>query len=166
MNHERCFACGANVPASNGPTHGYMSSSAGCWAAYGEVLAREYSDSALFEHSHRLTVDAYAVQHPGDLSTQRTRQSLWVHLTSLHVVLELGWPHQRATRLLQALAGRAFARPHISPGAFEVTIEAVWSQPLAQHNDMVESWAHAALNAWRQADAGTMTMIQRLVAAA
>lgn len=166
MSHERCFACGANVPLSTGPTHGYMSSSPGCWAAYGAVLAREYADPELFERSHRLTVDAYAVQHTGDLSAQRTRQSLWIHLTSLYAVLELDWRHQRATRLLQTLAGRAFTRPRVSPGTFEVAVDVVWSRPVSDHDKMVERWARSALATWQRVDADTMTVIRRLIAAA
>ncbi len=166
MTNDICFACAANVPVSTGPTHGYMSSSPGCWAVYGEVLTREYSDPALFKRSHRLTVDAYAVQHTGDLSVQRTRQSLWVHLTSLYAVLELGWPHQRATRLLQTLAGRAFTRPRVSPGTFDVAVDVVWSSPLDVHDEMVERWARSALETWQRADASTMIVIERLIAAA
>ncbi len=59
-----CFSCGALAPDIDGPVHRYMDSSPGCWALFGEVLAREYSDYNYASH-HRLTVDAYAVQHPG-----------------------------------------------------------------------------------------------------
>ncbi len=62
---EPCFSCGALVPATDGTTHDHMLSSPGCWAIYGEVLAREYERPA-YMADHRLTVDAYAVQHPGE----------------------------------------------------------------------------------------------------
>ena len=70
---KACFSCGAQVPDVEGPTHRYMLSSPGCWAVFGEVLAREYSN-ALYMKNHRLTVDAYAVQHPGKPSRQATAQ--------------------------------------------------------------------------------------------
>jgi hypothetical protein len=69
------------VPDVEGPVHRYLESSPGCWRLYGEVLAREYSDLA-FWAAHRLTVDSYAVQHPGRSSPQ-TIQSVCVHLLSL-----------------------------------------------------------------------------------
>lgn len=56
----KCMGCGGVFAEIQGPTHRYLESSPGCWAAYGEVLAREYSDPAYFQ-VHRLTVDAYAV---------------------------------------------------------------------------------------------------------
>lgn len=52
----RCIGCQAEFAHIDGPTHEYMLSSPGCWAAYGEVLAREYSDNRL-ARLHRLTVD-------------------------------------------------------------------------------------------------------------
>lgn len=54
---SKCFSCGAMVEDIDGPVHRYMASSPGCWAAYGIVLAREYSD-VMFARNHRLTVDA------------------------------------------------------------------------------------------------------------
>ena len=45
-----CPACGSRLPAVEGPTHAYMTSSPACWAAFGEVMAREYADPALMEN--------------------------------------------------------------------------------------------------------------------
>ena len=63
-----------------------MESSPSCWATYGHLLAREYSDPQ-YMAVHRLTVDSYAAQHPGRPSPQSI-QSVAVHLNSLHEVLE------------------------------------------------------------------------------
>ena len=87
------------VPNQSGPTHRYMESLPGCWAIYGEVLAREYSDLA-YAAVHRLTVDAYAVQHPGQPSPQSI-QSVGVHLLRLCLILEHGFSAAAA-----AVAGR------------------------------------------------------------
>ncbi len=81
LSKVQCFSCRGCFDDVEGPVHKYMSSSAGCWAAFGEVLAREYSDAAYFE-VHRLSVDAYAVQHPGQVSKQ-TIGSIGVHLMRL-----------------------------------------------------------------------------------
>ena len=59
-----CTGCGALVPDTPGPTHRYIGASPQCWALFGEVLAREYSDFR-YASVHQLTVDSYAAQHPG-----------------------------------------------------------------------------------------------------
>ncbi len=64
-----CVGCGALVLDIEGPTHRYLGVLPGCWALYGEVLKREYSDHREWL-VHRLTVDAYAVQHQGESSPQ------------------------------------------------------------------------------------------------
>jgi hypothetical protein len=86
-------------PESDGPVHRYMESSPGCWAAFGEVLAREYSDFN-YARMHRLTVDSYAVQHPGQPSPQSI-QSVALHLISLSLVLQHAVPMHEATAVLQ-----------------------------------------------------------------
>ena len=73
-----CAGCGALVPVTDGPTHPYIGASPGCWAIYGEVLAREYGEYA-YPPVHRLTVDAYAAQHPG-VPSRRSIQSVAIHL--------------------------------------------------------------------------------------
>jgi hypothetical protein len=81
-----CIGCGAMVPDTDGPTHRYMGSSPGCWEAFGVLLAMEY-ESAGYWRSHQLTVDAWAVQHPG-VESPRTLQSVAVHLFGLYLQLE------------------------------------------------------------------------------
>ena len=84
-----CPDCGALTPDVDGPTHPYVGASVGCWAMYGEVLAKEYGEYR-YPSVHRLTVDAYSVQHPGTPS-RRSIQSVAVHLVSLYLVLERGF---------------------------------------------------------------------------
>ncbi len=102
LEMTRCEGCGGLFPQIPGPVHRYMDSSPGCWAVYGEVLAREYSDAAYFG-AHRLTVDAYAAQHPGQPSPQSI-QSVAIHLLSLCLVFERGLPADRATAAMQEAA--------------------------------------------------------------
>ncbi|MFK8014305.1 MAG: DUF5946 family protein [Gammaproteobacteria bacterium] len=166
MTREPCFACGAMAPSDDGPSHAYMLSSPGCWALYGEVLTREYSDPALFASSHRLTVDAYAAQHPGDLSQQRSRQSMWLHLTALYAVLELDWSHDAAMRLLKTLTGRALPEPTVTPGVFDVNVERVAAANRAEHHHTVERWARTTLSAWQRCDRGVTPFLDTLIAAA
>jgi len=147
----RCIGCGGLVPQMDGPTHRYMESSPGCWHVYGELLAREYSDQA-FRVAHRLTVDSYAVQHPGR-PTPQAIQSVCLHLISLCLVVERGLTAAYATRVMGE-ATRAKERffwltPPVSLGA--VTVSDVASPATAsQHEERVRAWAEAAWSAWAQ----------------
>ena len=81
---EACVGCGAVLPAvPGGATHRYMTSSAACWSAFNELSLLENGVFAA------LTVDAFAVQHPGIPSPQTT-QSVAIHLMVLHGVLKRG----------------------------------------------------------------------------
>jgi Family of unknown function (DUF5946) len=146
----RCFACGGLFPAGDGPTHRYMESSPGCWAAYGEVLAREYSDRA-HGRLHRLTVDAYAVQHPGGTSPQAV-QSAAVHLVSLYLVLELGKPLEEATRAIGVIPSRKGRYTWLDPpqSMSPITVADVHgAQDGEGHLAWVRKWADSAWQAWR-----------------
>jgi len=61
----KCYGCGALVKDIPGEPHKYIGASAGCWEIYGEIFAKEYSEYGYPETIHRLTVDTYAIQHPG-----------------------------------------------------------------------------------------------------
>lgn len=146
---ERCFSCGAEVPSTEGPTHDYMLSSPGCWAIFGEVLAREYGD-VLYAANHRLTVDAWAVQHPGEPG-RAARRSVALHLISLCAVLERDASSGEATRLIQRLANREAGFEWLEPpsnlGA--VTVAHVHAANDAEaHLAAVERWADSAWEAW------------------
>lgn len=145
----RCKGCGGLFEDVAGPTHRYLESSPGCWAAYGEVLAREYTDSRYYD-IHRLTVDAYAVQHPGQPSPQSI-QSVAIHLISLCLILEHGVDLQRATQAMQILAkdkGRfVWLSPPASLGA--VTVAKVRAATnIEEHREQVRAWASSAWEAW------------------
>jgi hypothetical protein len=147
----RCIGCGGLVPQMDGPTHRYMESSPGCWHLYGEVLAREYGDRA-FAAVHRLTVDAYAVQHPGRPSPQAI-QSVCVHLLSLCLVLERGLAANYATRVMGEATrakGRFFwLTPPALLGRVTVADVAAAAAP-HEHEERVRAWAEAAWSAWAE----------------
>lgn len=145
-----CFSCGAVVPVTEGPTHDYMLSSPGCWAIYGEVLAREYQDAS-YAANHRLTVDAYAVQHPGRPTAAAAKRSVLLHLISLCVVLERGAPPAEATSLLQRLGESKRDVPWLEPPDHlgDVTVVDVHETDVAEaHLTAVERWAQSAWRAW------------------
>ncbi len=144
-----CPGCGGRFPALAGPVHRYMESSPGCWAVYGEVLAREYGERAYYE-MHKFTVDAYAVQHPGRPSAQSI-QSVGVHLVRLCLMLERGFDAERATAAIQLAATNKSVFRWLDPPASrgEVTVADVHRATSSEeHAVQVRAWAGSAWAAW------------------
>lgn len=148
MNITICPGCSAELPAHDGPVHRYIESSAACWARYGELLAREYEDAA-YMRAHRLTVDAYAVQHPGKPSTQAIR-SVAVHLISMHAVLELGLSSNEATSLIKVCADEGEFNWLAPPrGAYRLNVlHPLAARTASEHVVAVREWAECAWEAW------------------
>jgi hypothetical protein len=145
-----CPQCGAPVPAGDGPTHAYYDAAPGCWALYGEVLAREYGDYS-FARLHRLTVDSYAAQHPGR-PAPRTIQSVAVHLVGLQLSLERPEPGRVLEPILQAAAdasaGYRWLEPPPSLGAITVADVHRAGDDAAAHLAAVRGWAESTWAAW------------------
>ncbi|HVC28123.1 MAG TPA: DUF5946 family protein [Gammaproteobacteria bacterium] len=144
----KCMGCGGSFADIQGPTHRYMESCSGCWAIYGEVLAREYSDPAYFQ-VHKLTVDAYAVQHPGQPSPQSI-QSVAVHLIRLYLILETGVGMQRANDAIKAAADTrtyTWLTPPASMGSMAVS-DVHEAKDVNEHTQRVRAWAESAWSAW------------------
>lgn len=140
-----------------------MESCPGCWAAYGEVLAREYGD-VHYARNHRLTVDAYAVQHPGHPSPQSI-QSVALHLISLCLVLERRFPMEKATEALAGatkLEGLLFwLTPPPSRGTLTVAdVQRAAGAPA--HLDLVSQWASCAWTAWAPHHAQVRTWLKAM----
>lgn len=149
MKTCKCFSCGGIFPDIDGPVHKYMLSSPGCWAIYGEVLAREYSNPEYFE-VHRLTVDAYAVQHPGSTDRQSI-QSVGVHLIRLCLFLEHGLTPEKANEaMLQAGKNKSsfyYLEPPSDLGL--ITAKDVYNtSTVMEHKNMVMQWAECVWDAW------------------
>ena len=145
----KCFRCGGEYPDIEGPIHRYMTSSPGCWAVYGEVLAREYSNPAYFE-VHRLTVDAYAVQHPGSTDRQSI-QSVGLHLIRLCLFLEHGLTAENANDAMLE-AGKyknsfTWLEPPASLGGITAA-DIVKARNVDEHKTLVKAWAQSAWDAW------------------
>ena len=148
---QPCVGCGAVVPDSDGPAHRYLGASPGCWRLYGEVLGREYVDYERFAPVHRLTVDAYAAQHPGTPSPKAIG-SVGVHLVRLHLQLERGLPHDRANAAMLEISSRlkedfVWLDPPASLG--NVTVLDVLDAPDPdEHMARVRGWAASVWEAW------------------
>ena len=146
---NRCFSCHGEFHEIDEPVHRYMKSSSGCWAVFGEVLAREYSEPSLFE-VHRLTVDSYAVQHPGSTDRQSI-QSVGVHLIRLCLFLERGLAAENANdAMLKAGKNKAsfyWLEPPSDPGSITVA-DVAKSNSIEERIATVKAWGQSAWEAW------------------
>lgn len=147
---ETCVGCAGRFPVTEGPTHRYLASAPGCWALYGDVLAKEYSRRAYFE-VHGLSVDTYAVQHPGEPSRQTIRSAA-IHLLCLHAVVELGLPLASGDTVRGATkAGVEDAFVWLEPPASMGTVtvlDVAAARDAADHQDRVWRWARSVWEAW------------------
>lgn len=145
-----CQGCGGQFAPAAAVAHPYLESSAGCWAAFGQVLAREYRDRSLLD-VHRLTVDAYAVQHPGTRRSRQAIQSVGLHLCRLLLVLEHGLPAERANEAMLTLGQHkstfTWLEPPAQPLALTVADVLPHVEP-SQHRAAVRAWSRAVLDAW------------------
>jgi hypothetical protein len=146
---EVCPDCKVALPSQPGPVHPYFGASPSCWDLFGKVLAREYSSPQLMK-IHRLTVDAYAVQHPGT-PEPRSIQSVWVHLAGLYLTVERNLSHAFARRVIGAMAGNSEQLTWLHPpddfGLITVADVANASN-VAAHEEAVKRWAWVAWKAW------------------
>jgi len=148
---ESCPECGAIVPVvPDGPTHPYFGASPGCWALYTALLGREFAhwDAG----THRLSVDTYAVQHPGSSSRQAAINSVGVHLTALCLVFDRGIPVEVVIRDMGDLSkGRAFAFHPLAPPEFPNPITIVGlvdAETPEEYNARVREWAQSTWELW------------------
>jgi hypothetical protein len=145
---SRCPGCGLVLPERAGPAHAYIGASPECWALYGELLAREYSDRD-YARVHQLTVDTYAVQHPG-VPERRAIQSVGLHLVTLCLVLEDGADPREGPNVHARLARRApfdWLEPPSPNGRITVADVLEASTP-SEHEQLVEAWARDVWAAW------------------
>lgn len=145
-----CPDCKAALPAVDGERHAYLGGSAACWALYGRLLAREYGDPA-YMRAHRMTVDAYAAQHPG-LAEPRTIQSIHVHLAGLYLTLERRLDADFARRVIARVTRQKDRLHWLTPPAMlgDLTIADVMMAASAEdHQAAVARWARVVWEAWR-----------------
>ncbi len=154
MTEDRiaCLGCGGLVPDIDGPSHRYMLAAPGCWAAYTGMLGggrRVPTDGRDAGIHPGLTIDAYAVQHPGEANPQAI-QSVWVHLITLHLALEQGWPAASLVAIRRAGADLTVDRPRLPPPASMGPITAIDISEAADADvvKLVRRWVDGAWQAW------------------
>ena len=147
---EECPGCGARFPAAESTeTHEYIGASPACWAAFGELLAREFQDAS-YGWIHRHTVDVYTVQHPG-ADGRRQRQSVALHLIGLCHWLEHGLEMSQLNVLTQRLAAERRDWPWLHPpSAYEHTVLDVLAATNGEeHGRHVRTWGESTWSAWQ-----------------
>jgi hypothetical protein len=144
-----CPGCGLALPPQpEAPKHPYIGASAECWALYGELLAREFQHPAYFR-VHQLTVDTYAVQHPGS-PERRSIQSVGLHLMTLCLIVEDGVDpldgpalHKRFVR---RPAFRWLAPPR--PNGHLTVADALRSRNPEEHAKAARGWGEDVWESW------------------
>ena len=147
-----CCGCGVEFGDQDGPTHPYMLSSPGCWAAYGQVLAREYEDHPAYSEIHKLTVDTYAVHHPG-IETPQARSSVGFHLSRIHLWLEFGWTVSEIDAVMNEISAKRRAYPWLAPPATRAAVsvaDVLAARTPEEHKEMVRRWARAVWDNWSE----------------
>lgn len=144
-----CADCGLVLPKSAAAPHAYLGGSGECWSLFEAVLEREYQDPA-YMSVHRITVDAYAAQHPGR-AEPRTIQSVNLHLVGLHLALERGLDPRFVRRALARLTGlkRELFWLDPPPSLGEVRVDHVARAATPEdHAVRVEAWGWSVFEAW------------------
>ena len=143
-----CPGCGLVLPVSDGPTHGYIGSSAACWALFGEVGVRTYPDG-FPGRERQLYVDAYAAQHPG-AEERRSIQSVAMHLMTLCLYFEHGTDPVHGRDLHRRMPKKPFYRwltPPEPRGTLTVAHVAAATSRV-EHERRAREWGRGVWEAW------------------
>jgi hypothetical protein len=137
---DTCEDCGANVAQGK----------AGCLQIFEEILAREFSDYR-YGKIHRLTVDAYSLQHPE--AYMRSAKSFAAHLTGMCAALE----YEDTAALNRAVQKWLSANPkidkpvHLPDQRGTLTITYLHSaSDVDEHKRSVREWARDVWSAWSE----------------
>ncbi len=144
---EVCPGCGLETAPSSVPVGVYFNASTGCWATFGEVTAREFSDYR-YGRLHQLSVDTYASQHVGG---RHPDKSIAIHLVGLLLAIERGVTAQAIATLHRRLAETVRDWPHFeAPADFGGvrTDSVARARTPESHARAVEGWAASVWRAW------------------
>jgi hypothetical protein len=146
-----CIGCGAKVADIEGPNFRYPNASVpGCWKVFGEIMAKEFGEFR-YPAIHRLSVDAYAAQHPGT-ETRQTIQSVNVHLIALCLFIERKYPAPKVTDMMRGAVHMfekelCWLEPPEKRGKFTV-LDVIEAKYLQEHVERVQLWALSVWGAW------------------
>lgn len=153
METTPCIVCKAQVPIMDGPIsdHTYMPQSPGCWKLYCEILAREYG-IWMYPEIHRLTVDAYAAQHPTFVPNQKSAQSVTVHLIGIYLALFKKMKPDDINKWINRflhLREEPFEWLTPPPDLGAITVaDVAMATNMEDHVKIVNKWARSVWKAW------------------
>lgn len=137
---DRCEDCGAVVAKGR----------AGCLQLFEEILAREFSDYR-YGKIHRLTVDAYALQHPDKY--MRSGKSFAAHLTGMCAAIEREdvLPTNQLIQKWLSTNPQIQKPAHIPERRGALTITYVYNAADSdEHVKRVREWARDVWAAWAE----------------
>ena len=146
----KCYGCGALVDNIAGQPHKYIGAAQGCWNLFCQILAKEFGEYKYPENTHRLTVDTYAIQHPGQPSRQSI-QSVNLHLISLYCVLVKDLSGREATKIMGKILENKpnfeWLEPPVPNGHITV-IDVLKAANQQEHEKIVREWAEDVFSSW------------------
>jgi hypothetical protein len=137
-SNDVCEDCGTVVAGGK----------AGCLKIFEEVIAREFSDYR-YGKIHRLTVDAYSLQHPDEY--MRSGKSFAAHLTGMCSALESedSFSVNRIVQEWLSLNPQIEKPAQLPQRRGDLTITYIHSAPNAEdHSRRVQEWARDVWAAW------------------
>jgi hypothetical protein len=144
------FGCGALVEDIDGKPHKYIGANQGCWNLYGQILAKEYCEYKYPETIHRLTVDTYSVQHPGQPCKQSI-QSVNIHLISLYLILIKNINGKMATKIIGDILSNKpnfeWLEPPVPNGTITI-IDILKAKNFQEHEVKVMEWSKDVFDSW------------------
>ena len=132
-----------------------------CWAAFNRLLAYE-AEHFGYPEEHRLTVDAYGVQHPQNFELQKqldieerliraSVQSVGRHLIGLYCAVEKKMPLLTISSVMGQVIKHGDKLELLTPGESmgEITI-ANFSPEFSEeeYKEFAWAWAQSGWNAW------------------
>lgn len=145
-----CPGCSLRTPDSDGPAPSEHRASPGCYALYGQVLARDYADPDYYRLAHQIIVDAYAAQHAGGTS-RREIQTVALCLMTLCLVVEDHVPPAEGPALHKRMIGRrpdfTWLEPPPLHGLMTVA-DILPARDAEEHADLALRWGTQVWRAW------------------
>jgi len=150
FNKINCYGCGALVDNIEGKPHKYIGATQGCWDLYCQILSKEYCEYKYPETTHRLTVDTYSIQHPGQPCRQAI-QSVNVHLIGLYFVLIKNLNGKETTKkmgkILEKKPKFEWLEPPKPNGLITVN-DVLIAKNQEEHEQKIREWAESVFNCW------------------
>jgi Family of unknown function (DUF5946) len=150
MKKIKCFGCGAWIENVEGQPHEYIGAPQGCWNLYEQILVKEFGEFNYPELTHRLTVDTYAIQHPG-VPSRKSIQSVNIHLISLFYIFIKNNTGKQATKKMSEILAKEptleWLEPPI-PNGQKTVIDVLKAKDKLEHEKFVREWAENVWECW------------------